>query len=355
MEAEPLPGVAPAESSLALCAAPIAAAGYSTRQAQFLALVALYGGYFLRRQYLTFAGCRQGFADFRFIKHLIARRHAHPIRFGRRGHVYRLRLRRLCRRADLPAGYVGSGTSVRHVLQTLMAIDFVLAHRTTRFCVSAEEKSALLTELGVEADCWPRRRGESPVASSSNTVLWDANNRPWYRDADEPRLWVVFADVHNTLAAFRTFLHQYRALLVSATSGVMYVSRSAATAPVQRVFSRTIAGHVRQPAGNHDEFLLVCRVRRATERNDFREVSVADLQRFGQLRGRFSARRYDDLYQAWLKDPAVLSPESEVAAKVTVDCALRVHRLLHWYGYGLTPLISSPTHAAGQVRSETPC
>ena len=40
--------------------------GYTTRQAQFLALVALHGGYFLRRQFVAFTGRTHGLATVRF-------------------------------------------------------------------------------------------------------------------------------------------------------------------------------------------------------------------------------------------------------------------------------------------------
>ena len=40
--------------------------GYTTRQAQFLALAAMHGGYFLRRQFLAFTGRAHGLAAVRF-------------------------------------------------------------------------------------------------------------------------------------------------------------------------------------------------------------------------------------------------------------------------------------------------
>jgi hypothetical protein len=41
--------------------------GYTSRQAHFLTLVALHGGYFLRRQYVQFTGCGHGLAAVRFL------------------------------------------------------------------------------------------------------------------------------------------------------------------------------------------------------------------------------------------------------------------------------------------------
>ena len=55
---------------------------YTARQAHFLALVALHGGYFLRRQYVAFTGAAHGQAAVRFIGHTVAREHARAVPYG---------------------------------------------------------------------------------------------------------------------------------------------------------------------------------------------------------------------------------------------------------------------------------
>jgi len=47
--------------------------GYTTRQAQFLALVAVNGGYFLRRQFGAFTGRTHGLATVRFLDGAVTR------------------------------------------------------------------------------------------------------------------------------------------------------------------------------------------------------------------------------------------------------------------------------------------
>ena len=49
--------------------------GYTPRQAQILVLIALHGGYFLRRQYVTFTGTPHGQATVGFLAHAVAREH----------------------------------------------------------------------------------------------------------------------------------------------------------------------------------------------------------------------------------------------------------------------------------------
>ena len=62
--------------------------GYTARQAQFLVRVVLHGGYFLRRQSVTFTGTRQGQATVRFLARCVARDHVRVLRYGRDGDVF---------------------------------------------------------------------------------------------------------------------------------------------------------------------------------------------------------------------------------------------------------------------------
>jgi hypothetical protein len=59
--------------------------GYTARQAQFLVRVALHGGYFLRRQYVTFTGTAHGQATVRFLARCVAREHVRVLPYGRDG------------------------------------------------------------------------------------------------------------------------------------------------------------------------------------------------------------------------------------------------------------------------------
>jgi hypothetical protein len=73
--------------------------GYTARQAQFLVRVALHGGYFLRRQYVTFTGTRHGQATVRFLARCVAREHVRVLPYGRDGHVFHLSAARCTRRS----------------------------------------------------------------------------------------------------------------------------------------------------------------------------------------------------------------------------------------------------------------
>lgn len=59
--------------------------GYTPRQAQFLVLVALHGGYFLRRQYVAFTGTPHGQAAVRFLARAVAREHVRVVPYRTSG------------------------------------------------------------------------------------------------------------------------------------------------------------------------------------------------------------------------------------------------------------------------------
>ena len=69
--------------------------GYTARQAHFLVLVALHGGYFLRRQYVAFTGTGHGLAVVRFLAQCVAREHIRVLAYGRHSHVFHLYARPL--------------------------------------------------------------------------------------------------------------------------------------------------------------------------------------------------------------------------------------------------------------------
>src|ERR1700680_3846264 len=68
----------------------IQALGYSREEAQFLRLVALHSGYFVRRQFLRAAECRRGKRDQDFVDELLARGHACREIFREDRHLFRL-------------------------------------------------------------------------------------------------------------------------------------------------------------------------------------------------------------------------------------------------------------------------
>jgi hypothetical protein len=301
--------------------------GYTTRQAQFLALVALHGGYFLRRQFVTFTGRTHGLATVRFLDRAVARGDVRALPYGSQGRVFHLCARPLYAALGEAHNRNQRVAEWAAVTRKLMALDFVLAHPDARFWATETDKVRVLQERRVPEALWPshayaprRRPGVRP------TTRYFVDKMPWYGEDGDPRLWIAYVDAEVTLRGFETFLGQYRGLLGAVPSGVNYVGAAAWPGAVQRAFDKVI---VTVEAGNCDvvAFLDYCRIYRCVEANDWAALRVVDMQRYRGLKVRFMTVAFDALYRRWRDAPDVQVSFADLYTAARRDCVLRVHAL----------------------------
>jgi hypothetical protein len=300
--------------------------GYTTRQSQFLALVAVHGGYFLRRQFVAFTGRSHGLATVRFLDRAVTRGDIQSLPYGRHGSVFHLCARPLYAALAEEHNRNRRAAEWDAVIRKLMALDFVLARPQARFWATEGEKSLLLQELGVRQALWPSRGYSPKRAGSRSTTRYFVDKMPWYREFADPRLWITYVDADATLRGFETFLGQYRGLLGAVPSGVTYVGATVWSGAVQRVFDKVISGsEVRhQDIGT---FLDYCRLRQCVEAKEFAGLSVADLQHYRSLNARFVTVAFDALYQRWRQAPGMPISNADVYKLARHDCVLRLHVL----------------------------
>jgi len=301
--------------------------GYTTRQAQFLALVAVHGGYFLRRQFVASTRGSHGLATVRFLDRAVTRGDIRSLPYGRQGRVFHVCARSLYAALGEEHNRNRRLAESDAVTRKLMTLDFVLAHPNARFWATEADKVLLLQERSVPHALWPshvyaakRHTGMRP------TTRYFVDKMPWYCQAEDSRLWIAYVDADVTLRGFETFLGQYRGLLSAVPSGVTYVGAAAWPGAVQRVFDKVI---VVGEAGSHGlgNFLDYCRLRRCVEAREFAALSVADLQRYRALNLRFVTAASDALYQRWRQAPDVPIRGGDVETAARRDCVLRVHAL----------------------------
>jgi hypothetical protein len=305
--------------------------GYTPRQAHFLTLVALHGGYFLRRQYVQFKGGGHGLAALRFLAKVRAHGHVHQLPCGRHGAMFHLCARPVYaalgqehNRNRRPAEWIA-------VVRKLMTLDFVLTQPAAQFWATEEDKSALLRELGVDERTWPAKRYKARHDSKAVTTRHFVDKMPWYRDPDNPGVWFAYVNAESTLAGFQTFLREYAAVLEAVPSGVSYVGLSPCRAHVEAWFARR---HGRAPelVFSASVFLDYCAMRRSVETGMIRRLSVPDINRFRELRTRFAARSFDALYRRWEQAGEAVVRAAEADPPKVQPCALRVHELGFRYG-----------------------
>lgn len=310
-------------------------AGYTLRQAHFLVLVAIHGGYFLRRQYTAFTGHGHGLAVVRFLDTLVRRQHAQVLPYGRHGHVYHLFARSIYAAISQEDNRNRRPAEWMAVTRKLMTLDFVLANQGARFYGTEEDKVALLRASGVPDSEWPRRCYMARGADCHSTTRYFVDKMPWYREPAEDRLWFAYINAETTLHGFQTFLEQYRALLTFGATGVAYVTHDWSATRARDVFLRLIACNYPRKAPDLLPFWEFCRVRRAIEANALGKVPVAELIRFREVQPRYATKRHDDLYKRWVGDPAIALQDPTLDLPAAKPCEFRVHKLPHRYG---TPL-----------------
>ncbi len=295
--------------------------GYTTRQAQFLELVARHGGYFLRRQYVMFTGRAHGLATVRFLRHALAQGHVRALPYARHGHVFHLHARPLYAAIGEEHNRNRRSAEWEAVVRKLMGMDFVLAHPTATFWASEAEKSALLTQMHVLQSLWPNRRYESKRPNGAVTVRYFVDKMPWYSVPNDARLWFAYVDAETTLAGFETFLVQYRDVLRAVSSGVTYVAPTTWRGAIQPVFDRVLA------SGSPSMFTLPTlltyfQLRQKVDAQRFEALTVADLARFRDLRMRFNREATDDLYARWHRhgDQSIQRPMWIASRPFRVSC-----------------------------------
>lgn len=305
----------------------LACFGYTPRQAHFLTLVALHGGYFLRRQYVEFAGGRHGLATTRFFAKARAHGHIHEQPYGKHGSVFHL-----CARPVYAALGQEHNRNRRRadwfpVLRKIMTLDSVLTRPTAQFWATEDDKAALLRQLGVDQRVWPAKRYPSRRDASTITTRHFVDKMPWYQEPDDPRVWFAYINAESTFAGFDSFLREYADVFAAVTSGLVFVGIGPCRTRVEAWFTRTHGRELHQ-AFSLPAFLDYCCMRRVVESRDLRQMSVADIQRFRELRTRFAAPSFEVLFRRWEQDGESAVRASEVRPALG---PLRVHELAFRY------------------------
>src|SRR5205807_3008527 len=101
--------------------------GYTPRQAGFIVLVAIHSGYFVRRQFLNFAGLTNGVCTVDFLRELETRGHMRTLRYRHHGNIYHVSSRTIYAALDEEHNRHRRQIQVSTLVQKLMALDLVLA------------------------------------------------------------------------------------------------------------------------------------------------------------------------------------------------------------------------------------
>lgn len=193
--------------------------GYTEREATFLCLSALHGGYFLRRQYADFLAQPDGGSVTQLIEKTLAKQHVRVLTFYHKTNIYHLCTRpfyAMLGQVDNRNRRLRQPFTIKN---KLMGLDFVLAHRDHPYLATEQEKLDYFTRtLQIPASTLPAKLYQSSKTKDA-TRRYFIDKYPIFLansplPAAPPVVSFCFMDEGlTTLSKFQTFLTQYRPLL----------------------------------------------------------------------------------------------------------------------------------------------
>ena len=138
--------------------------GWTRREAEWLALVCLHSGVFLRSQYLAFIGRTNPALANRFVRR--CRKHAVEQPWnGSRLRICRIAARRIYRTLGAEHVRHRRPAAPEVVLRRLLSLDYVLEHPHAAWLPTEDEKVNALTAAGITKDLLPRRLYQGAVGA----------------------------------------------------------------------------------------------------------------------------------------------------------------------------------------------
>jgi hypothetical protein len=283
--------------------------GYTDREAAFLCLAALHGGFFVRRQYCQFIEREAGGTAAALIEKLISKRHGTVVVGCGNANIYHLCSRTFYgalgqednrnRRARPPVA----------IKNKLMGFDFVLNHPSCHFLATEQEKLRYFRGLGIEQEAFPAKLFRSPNGRDE-TRRYFVDKYPIFippEPAVSPVVSFCFVDEGlMTSGRFETYLNQYSPLFACLPKfNLIYVATwETEFAMAQKAFDKFVSGQAQLRSGwlsdtdrerllHHFEDCLLY------ERDQLSSFDRARLIRLRDEREEFSARRFQVLYNNW--------------------------------------------------------
>ena len=287
--------------------------GYSRRQAQFLCLVLLHSGCFLRRQYGAFSGIEDGACTTDFVQGLVRRRLATCERFDRYAQLIRLSSGLLYDAIGEPHSRLQRAADPALVTQRLMTLDVLIRYRDHPCLATAEEKRRFFTEVfGVPERDLPSRTYHSPNPGVPPTTQYFVDRIPILLGGDTTSF--VYAAGWAPLGHFAQFLNTYtplmrairRARVLFGATDDGLITRAARMC--QRRFGQAV---VHEPdAATRERVLAHFAARRRFELRQFRSFTEPEREQLRRDLDRYKGDYYERWYAQWCVDGAPLPPRA---------------------------------------------
>ena len=284
--------------------------GYTEREAGFLCLAALHGGYFLRRHYSQFLARQDGGTVAQLIEKALALNHARALTYHPKTNIYHLYTRPFYEVLGQVDNRNRRQREPLTIKNKLMGLDFVLTHPGHRYLATEQEKVEYFTgALQLPYSVLPTKLYHS---AESQTARYFVEKYPIFLPTESPAgqppvVSFCFVDEGmTTLARFTTFLGQYEELFASLTQFRLIYVASVPTLfeGARRAFDRFVnlsanrangSVHGNEIPGLLEHFAA----RRLYEAKDLAGFDRDKLIRYRNERQQFSGAKYDVLFERW--------------------------------------------------------
>ncbi len=298
------------------------ALGYSRPGAEFLSLVAVHSGYFLRRHYEASAQVGRGGSSVRFLRRAIHAGHIRSTRFSNRTEVYRLFAREIYRAIGEGDNRNRRSRPVFSIKAKLMALDFMLANRESAFLATEAEKLEYLCDkLGIPLDRLPHKT--YGARALDETCRYFVEKYPIFLSESgpptpaTPTFCYLDEGVLST-SGFTTFLRRYRRLFVALRRfDLVYIA--ADHRPFRRAwlaFDRFVDSLARPESmalsGEVGEYF---RLRWLLETRQYRLLDKEKLDQLRELSAQFRHPKIESRFREWAEEMRVADERGPVRAR----------------------------------------
>jgi hypothetical protein len=189
--------------------------GYGPRQAAFLALVMLHGGYFVRRQVDRFLHRQDGGVATTFLRQMVLRRHARVAIYRRRTHVYHVSARPLYASIGEEHNRNRRAVAPAEIVRKVMTVDLVLHTPQAQFLATERERVAYLTDTcHVPLGVFPATWFGSQKDIFRGVVRYFVDKSPRFVSPHDGMVSMAYVQgLDTTLTGLKTFLATYARLL----------------------------------------------------------------------------------------------------------------------------------------------
>jgi hypothetical protein len=295
--------------------------GYTTREAEFLHIVATHSGFFLQRQFMQYVDVSgRGPATY-FLKKAMQRKHVRE-HLPERGtqkiyHLFSRQVYAVVGKENSRHRKPGRYGLLEKAAVRVVGLDFVLAHLDCQYLEEEADKAGYFTQAkGISADVLPAKMFHRQ--DGRETRRFFVEKFPIFLSGEASTQLTNFTYIEDdirSLQTFASFLKRYRPLFESLNGNfkLIFVSNSTRSfRSAQRIFVHVLSGA--RSGGERQQLARFFWLRKMAEEKRFRELVHKDVVDWQKGLKRYMDPHYESQYEHWKRTGEL--PEKETGPAV---------------------------------------